>query len=113
MLALRHELLQDVAAHARAVAVTHGISDDVAEQIGNAVADRLVNNWGGQVISFPKDQAYKLATRDLAIFDDWAYRSMRPNQLAQKYDLTIQAIYEILRRARKLALDEKQKKLDL
>lgn len=93
---LRHELLQEV-----------------AEQLGYAVADMLAENWGGQTISFPKDHSFKLATRDLKIYNDWATQSMQPPALARKYKLSVQAIYNILKRVRKQAVGLRQGKLNL
>ncbi|WP_084004495.1 Mor transcription activator family protein [Terasakiispira papahanaumokuakeensis] len=106
MAELRHELLIDVAGHVADVMRDHKVDEDLAEQVGYAVADRLAANWGGQTISFPKDSAFKLAKRDRMIYAEWGQLS--PPQLARKYNLTVQAIYSILRRAKKAAISERQ-----
>ncbi|MGH8037044.1 MAG: Mor transcription activator family protein [Stenotrophomonas sp.] len=98
MEARRSELLADAAAQAADTAREMGLSQDRADQIGAAVADRLAENWSGQVLSFPKDHAFKLSLREreiLAAHRDGASYS----ELARKYDMTERGIRKLIRRA--------------
>lgn len=69
---MRNKLLSDVAAQAANIIKEHGIEADVAEQAGIAIADHLAEHWGGQLINFPKDYLFKLAERDLRIYNEFA-----------------------------------------
>ncbi|ASE52181.1 MAG: hypothetical protein LBV10_09395 [Stenotrophomonas sp.] len=98
MEARRSELLADAAAQAADVARELGLDQDRADQVGAAVADRLAENWSGQVLSFPKNHAFKLSQREreiLAAHRDGASYA----ELARKYDMTERGIRKLLRRA--------------
>lgn len=94
----RNELLRDVAAHAADVARDHGIADAIADQIGCAIADRLADVWGGQLITFPKDMAYRLSQRDMVIYAE--FNGTNHSALARKYGIGTRAIYKLIARAR-------------
>ena len=94
----RNELLIDVAAHAADVARDHNIPGHIAEQIGCAIADRLADNWGGQLITFPKDCAYRLSQRDIALYAD--FTGNNHSALAKKYGIGTRAIYKLIARFR-------------
>lgn len=96
---LRHELLDDVSAHAKEVAKNHGLDDEVAEQIGFAVADRLAENWGGQLINIPKNHLYKLAQRDLEIYNKFNGRNYAA--LAREYKMGVRGMYKLIERVHK------------
>ncbi|AFJ01972.1 Mor transcription activator-like protein [Methylophaga frappieri] len=94
----RHELLEDIHAQVSSVAGEHGIEADLADQIGCAIADHLANNWGGQNFTFPKDHHYQISSRDEEIYDKFNGRNH--HILAKDYNLTIRAIYKIIKRVR-------------
>lgn len=94
---LRNEFLSDVAAHAATVLQDHGVDDDVAEQAGAAIADHLADHWGGQVLSVPKDYAYKLAQRDVEILARYTGDNLA--SLAREYDMTTRGVRKLLARA--------------
>lgn len=106
---LRHELLSDVASHTAGVLSDHGIEHDVAEQAGVALANHLAEHWGGQLITFPKDHFFKLASRDLQIFNE--FTGNNHSDLARKYRLCTRAIYKIIERVTKREIDKRQGKL--
>lgn len=64
----RAELLEDMVVHVTAELVEMGITKDVAEQCGCALADHFAAHWGGQYVTFPKDHTHRLAERDMVIF---------------------------------------------
>lgn len=43
----RNEMLVDVAAQVAQLALEYGVSHDMADSMGNAVADHLAGHWGG------------------------------------------------------------------
>ncbi len=95
----RNELFESVHAHAIEVIKGYGIPEDVADQVGAAIVDNLADNWGGQNICIPKDYSYKLAARDLEIWDDFTGNNHA--ELARKYNMTTRSIYKIIHRIRK------------
>lgn len=105
----RHELLSDVADLVAVVLEDHGVEVGLAEQCGAALADRLAAHWGGQLINIPKDYRFKLAARDLLIYEEFTGNNHA--DLARKYDMTVRGIYKIIERARKRDLDYRQPKL--
>lgn len=106
----RNEFLADVAAHAADIVKDFNLPDDIAEQIGAAVADNMADNWGGQVLTFPKNYAYKLAQRDRRILE--AFRK-DPNYatIARANGMTERGVRKLLRRAESRDRDLRQQQL--
>lgn len=105
----RHELLSDVADTVADVLKDHGIDQMLAEQAGVALADRLANHWGGQLISIPKDHKFRLAARDLLIYGE--FNGNNYAELARKWGMTVRGIYKLIERTRKRDMDHRQPKL--
>jgi len=105
----RHELLSDVESQATAILRDHGIEPDVAEQASTAIADHLANHWGGQVISFPKEYLFKMAERDIRIYDE--FNGSNQPELARRYGMSVRGIYKLISRVRKRELDRRQSRL--
>lgn len=96
--ARRNELLADAAAHAANVARDFDLPESLAEHIGAAVADVLAEKWGGQIVSFPKDAAYKMCQREREILS--AHREGVPlATLARDNRITMRGLRKLLRRA--------------
>jgi Mor family transcriptional regulator len=93
----RHHLLADMAEKAalRLIEV-HGMEEEAACDIGNALADFLAQNWRGQHIYFNADTQFYLSKRDHEIY----MRMERGNayELAKEYDLSYVRIYQIYKR---------------
>lgn len=106
---LRNALLTDVAAGAAVVMQDHGIAVEVAEQAGAAIADLLADNWGGQIVTVPKDHAFRLAIRDQEILA--AFDGTNLQELAKRYDMTERGVRKLLVRAHKRQRDLYQGKL--
>lgn len=106
---LRNALLSDVAAGAAVVMQDHGIAIEVAEQAGAAIADLLADNWGGQVITVPKDHAFKLSIRDQEILA--AFDGTNLPELAKRCNMTERGVRKLLVRAHKRQRDLYQGKL--
>lgn len=110
MAARRAELLSDVAAHATQVLRGLGVATDVAEQCGAAIADHLADHYGGEVISWPKDCAYKLAARDREVLAD-REAGMSAAALSRKYGISERGINKLLSRARRRHVVDAQQDL--
>ena len=98
MEARRAELLEYVAAHAAATAAEFGLTPEQADQVGAAIADGLADDFGGQVIPFPKDYAFRLSQRDREILQ--ARRDGATLvELMRRYKMTDSGLRRLLRRA--------------
>lgn len=104
---LRHELFSEITAHATVVLNDHGIDPEVSEQCAMAICDQLAENWGGQLVTIPKNYAYKLAQRDLEIYDK--FNGHNCSELAKEYKMSVRGIYKILKRIRRPAVALKQR----
>lgn len=93
----RHELLADVAeTTAQRLMTKHGLSQDVACDIGNDLADFLSAHWSGQTIYMVKDEGFKLSKRDWEIYQ--RLRRGNAHELAREYNLSFVRVYQIHRR---------------
>lgn len=106
---LRNELLADMAAHTAEILADYCIDPDLADQAGAAIADYLADHWGGQVVSIPKDFAYKLAKRDHQILRE--FDGTNHSDLAKRHNMTERGIRKLLARAIKRQRDLFQGKL--
>ena len=94
----RHELLEGVHLNSRKLLIELGIEPELADQAGCAISEMLANEWGGQLVNIPKDHHYRLATRDLEIYEKFDGRNH--DQLAREYKIGVRAIYKIISRVR-------------
>jgi len=106
MSALRSELLDDIVTHVSTILEDNGIAEDLAEQSAIAAADFLAEHWGGQLICFPKNFLFKLAQRDLLIYDEFNGRNHA--QLAKKWHMSVRGIYKLVNRVQKRVVAEIQ-----
>lgn len=98
MEARRAALYAHAAAKAAEVARGLGLDESSCEHIGAAVADGLAEDFGGEVLSFPKDSAYKLSIRERTILE--AHRCGTPlRKLMKDYDMTERGLRKLLKRA--------------
>lgn len=62
----------------------------------------ICDTMGGSVIYLPRGELLKKAMRDAEIFREWHGSNARPDDLARKYRLASQTIYDIIARQRAL-----------
>lgn len=93
----RNDLLADVADRAASILKGYGLTAQAAQDAGDAIADDLAINWGGQYITVPKDMKYRSAKRAQQIVDD--FNGSNHSELAASHSLSVNAIYKILKRA--------------
>ena len=65
----RHEFFEDIIAHSKSIFGELGFSEEVAEQAGISFVDFICDNWAGQYFTIPIDYQYKLALRDLEMYN--------------------------------------------
>lgn len=95
--ARRHELLADVAERtAHTLMQKHGVSEEVAVDVGNSLADYLATHWKGQNIYIVADQRFRLSTRDWEIFRPME-RGNAPD-LAREFDISTVRVHQVFRR---------------
>lgn len=107
MAQVRAELLTDVMAHVEATLRELGIDASRANHCGHAIADMLVDQWRGQVISIPVDFAFKLSQREREILAARA-AGASPAELAMKYSMTTRGINILLKRAQRRHIEDAQ-----
>lgn len=62
----------------------------------------ICDTMGGSVIYLPRGELLKKAMRDAEIFREWHEHNAQPADLARKYRLASQTIYDIIARQRAL-----------
>lgn len=102
----RHELLSDVALNMKLLAIEHGVSEEIAEQLGINAANFLAEHWGGQMLSIPKDHFFKLAERDELIYAD--FKGNNWSELIRKYNMTENGIRRVINRVHKRIINKLQ-----
>lgn len=91
------EIINDLAFHASQVLIeSMNLDSAAAQNVGHAIADRMMRNWGGQSIYFPKGISGRASERDYQIYSECDGRNYA--ELAKKYNLTLQWIYKIVKR---------------
>lgn len=90
----RHEFLTEISEKVSAVLRRLKIDDALSDQAGDEVADYLSDSFGGQVMSFPKDKAFKVQKRRIEIMG--RFNGFNHGALAREYGMTERAIYKIV-----------------
>ena len=70
----------------------------VAREFGRRVADMLAEDWGGSSVYIPKNLAARFRKRDAKLYREFTGNNIA--ELAQKYGLTQQRVYAILKAER-------------
>lgn len=104
------ELLVELAQHtANILSEIIEIDPVLADQIGEAVANRMMQVWGGQNVYFPMGLVWRVSMRDREIFNE--FNGKNHHELARKFGVSVQWIYSVVKRVRKEELDRLQGKL--
>ncbi|WP_110972160.1 Mor transcription activator family protein [Pseudomonas huaxiensis] len=75
---------------------------DQVPQIARAVVYAICKTMGGAVVYVPRGDPLRRALRDAEIFREWREQNRRPDELARKFNLSSQAVYDIIARQREL-----------
>lgn len=90
----RHELLADVVDRAAHILKKRGMSESEAQTVADEIVDYMVDGWGGQYITIPKDIAREKAELYESIKAE--FDGTNQQALATKHHLSINAIHRIL-----------------
>lgn len=105
----RHEFFEDLIAHLNILFSEElGFDKDVAEQAGISVVHFMINHWAGQYFVIPMDYKYKVAKRDLEIYE---FHRGDFSATARHFGLTDRGARKALDRVHKRIIDKKQGKL--
>ena len=108
----RNALLEDVIEVTAAQLKEHEIPPTVAALAAHALADRLSDYWGGQVIVFPRDYLFKLAKLELEIYGQFIGDNY--DELARAHGMTVRGVRKLITRVRaKLAKQRPDNQPDL
>ncbi len=75
-----------------------GVDQDLARTSMRKIANSLCAEYGGGVMYIPKDREYGASERDEKIWNEFSGDNVP--ELAKRYDLTEQMIYQIIREQR-------------
>ena len=101
------DLLADLAKHSVNIIKQHAdIEDDLAENIGMLIAMKIGESWGGLNIYMPKAQTLFFCEREKQIYNDFTGNNHA--YLARKYKLSLQCIYQIVKRVQQDEINKRQ-----
>jgi len=75
---------------------------DEVQTIARAGVYAICVTMGGSVVYIPRGDGLRRAMGDAEIFREWRDKNVRPDVLARKFDLSSQAVYDIIARQRVL-----------
>lgn len=75
---------------------------DEVPKIARAVVYSICETMGGSVVYIPRGDTLRRALRNAEIFREWRENNSRVDELARKFDLSSQALYDIIARQREL-----------
>lgn len=101
------EILADLAKHIETqLAAKVKLNAELAKQIGIEVASHIAQSWGGEVIYIPRNLILLLSERDRKIFNE--FNGTNHRELARKYNVSMQWIYQIVKRVTKEEIARRQ-----
>ena len=101
------ELLLSLADHvADSAKDVLGVGGSAAEHLGQEVAMRLSQVWGGQLIYFPAGTLLKSAQTHVQIFE--AFTGHNHDEVAAKFGVSVQHVYKVIKSVRKEMLKDMQ-----
>lgn len=102
----RHEFYQELIDVLVRELTEFGLAEDAATLIATTTADNISDYWGGQVICFPKDVAYKLSKLELEVYDK--FKGNNADALAREHNMSLRGMNKLLARVRaKIAASRK------
>lgn len=92
-------LLDEIYRLATTSLAEHHIAPDIADQTANHLRTQIALTWGGQLLYIPKDYQANISRRDHQIYAE--FNGKNHSELATKYNITTNRIYDIVRQIRK------------
>lgn len=103
------ELLADLADQIATKLVEHGFDMEKAADVGFSIVEYVRTHWGGQGVYIPKGDSYVIDQVHLEIFEQ--FNGSNHNQLAARYNLSRQRIYQIVKIVRTNLMKKRQGQL--
>ncbi|MFQ1022770.1 Mor transcription activator family protein [Avibacterium paragallinarum] len=101
------EVLADLAAHVEQELINrYEMPEEQAKQAGVDVAMRISRAWAGEIIYIPRALLLALSERDLKIWRE--FNGVNHRELARKYGVSMQWVYQIVKRMQKEEIDRRQ-----
>lgn len=104
------ELMQDLSAKLKALAVEFGMPDRKAHDFAQEAAGQVADDWGGQLIYVPMELVGRNSMRNARMYAE--FTGDNHGQLASRYGLSVQAVYRIIKAQRVLRLPKQASLLD-
>ena len=82
---------------------------DIAEQVAVEIANRMARHWGGQLVYIPAGAAIRISQRDEAIWRD--FNGNNHDELAHQYGISLQWVYQIVKKMRQRDMETRQASL--
>ncbi len=95
--------------HIETELINSGIDKKTAEKVSQSTVDHLRKDYGGEHIYFPKGKQLDAILRQTELYKCWT--GTNQVALAKQFDLTVPAVYRILKKAQKQDVDERQDQL--
>lgn len=89
------EILQDLAARARATLEKHGVDGDKARALAVDIAADISDDWKGEQIYIPHNKGFKSRLRNEQIYQE--FNGFNQAELARQYGVSVQWIYHIVK----------------
>jgi Mor family transcriptional regulator len=86
--------------------IAAGIEEAKAVKLAQEMAERQCKNWGKQLIYWPEYDSQERLVRNARIFQECNGTNF--DELAKKYDLSIQAVYSIFKAVRAEEIAKRQ-----
>lgn len=91
------EVLTHIEEQVSAVLKQRGVAPAIVAAAAMAVSDGIAEMFGGQLVYFKKNTSNNTEERRLAILADFETGNYSRGELAQKYGISLQQIYKIIR----------------
>jgi len=88
-------IITDIVTEVEELLKADTITNDNAIELVSIAANKVHDKWGGLMVYIPKDRARWRSVRDKKIKADFTGKNVP--ELAMKYQLSLQAIYKILK----------------
>lgn len=95
------EVLTHIEEKVTAVLKRRGVAPAIVAAAAIAVSDGIAQDFGGLLVYFKKQSALNAEERNLAIAADFETGDYTHSELAQKYGISVQQIYKIIKNNKK------------
>ena len=82
------------------------LDTEQAESISTEFINHLMRNWGGQQIYIPNGAYIQTTKRDIDLYRE--FRGNNSYELAKKYNISVQWVYQIVNRMKEIELQSRQ-----